>query len=137
MTQYLAAGGRHTFEYQIDGIRPGDSSGYGYWRASSYLTGYAADAGPADFDYDGVVDGDDFLAWQRGYGLSGQVNNGSGDADHNGSVETRDLGVWRTAFGASAATPMLANVPEPASLGLGIFAIAATLAWRSNRSSQR
>lgn len=137
VTQYLIAGGRHTFDYQIDGIRPGDASGYGYWRTSSYLTAYAADAGPADFNYNGVVDGADFLTWQRGFGFTGQVNNGAGDANRNGTVEGRDLGTWRTAFGASVAPSTLATVPEPASVSLVAFALAASLAWRGNRFSRR
>jgi hypothetical protein len=137
VTQYLAAGGRHTFEYHIDGIRPGDSSGYGYWRASSYLTGYAAHAGPADFDYNGVVDGADFLTWQRGNGLSGQINNGSGDANKSGTVESRDLGMWRSAFGTSVAAPTAASVPEPASAGSLLLAFGAALAWRRDRFPRR
>ena len=42
VSQYMTGGARHLVEFQIDGIRPQDASGYGYWRASSYLTGYEA-----------------------------------------------------------------------------------------------
>ncbi|BBO34771.1 peptide-N-glycosidase F-related protein [Lacipirellula parvula] len=134
VTQYLTPGKRHTVEYQIDGIRPGDSSGYGYWRASSYVTAYAASAGPADFDYNGVVDGADFLIWQRNSGLSGQVNNGAGDANGDGFVNGRDLVSWRTALGTQFGSAIPASVPEPAGWGAMLFALA-TLAgsrrWRA------
>jgi hypothetical protein len=134
VTQYMTAGARHSVEYQIDGIRPGDSGGYGYWRVSSYLTGFAAEAGPADFDYNGVVDGADFLTWQRGFGLTGQVNNGGGDANRNGTIESRDLSAWRTAFGTTAQSPAVAAVPEPAGLSATLCVAAALMGRRGGRS---
>lgn len=136
VSQYITPGGRNTVEYQIDGIRPGDSSGYGYWRASSYLTGYAATAGPADFDYNGVVDGADFLTWQRNFGLTGQVNNGFGDANNDGVVSGRDLAAWRTAASTTASAP--ASVPEPAGWGAMLLASTALagLRVRSGRLSR-
>ncbi len=125
VTQYLADGIPHTIDYRIDGIRPGDSNGYGYWRTSSYLTGFAQDAGPADFDYNGVVDGADFLTWQRGFGRTEQINNGFGDADRNGTVDVLDLAIWQSAYGSNQSLIASAAVPEPGSiilLGIACFA---------------
>lgn len=136
VSQYITAGGRNTVEFQIDGIRPGDSGGYGYWRASSYLTGYAATAGPADFDYNGVVDGADFLTWQRNFGLTGQVNNGLGDANNDGVVSGRDLATWRTAFAAGGGNAGVAGVPEPAGWGIMLFALTALTGLRGGRLSR-
>ena len=45
VSQYLTQG-RHTIEYQIEGIEPDDGDGYGYWRTSSYLTGFLPIAVP-------------------------------------------------------------------------------------------
>jgi hypothetical protein len=55
------------------------------WDASELLTTgelaiAAAPLGDADFNGDGTVDEADFLAWQRGFALTGQTDNGNGDA---------------------------------------------------------
>lgn len=67
----------------------------------------AQTAVPGDFDQNGVVDGNDFLVWQR---------------DNN----VGDLEVWKTNFGASA-TAAIGAVPEPSSavLALGMFLLTA------------
>jgi hypothetical protein len=67
----------------------------------------------ADFDADNDVDGRDFLLWQRGFGLGGQMNNSQGDATGNGSVGGEDLAVWQGQFGANGAPASAAAVPEP------------------------
>ncbi len=74
----------------------------------------------ADFDFDGDVDGADFLAWQRGYGQATP-----GDADGNGVVDAADLAIWKNEFGSAvvaAATPANATVPEPSGLLLAMMA---------------
>lgn len=82
-----------------------------------------------DFNGDGDVDGDDFLVWQRGFGLTGQTNNDNGDADGNGIVNAADLALWRTGFGAAVAAA--GAVPEPTSAFLAAFVGGlATLAGR-------
>ncbi|MBN1854251.1 MAG: hypothetical protein JW829_16095, partial [Pirellulales bacterium] len=40
----------------------------------------------ADFNGDKIVDGNDFLIWQIGLGLTGQTNNDNGDANGDGTV---------------------------------------------------
>lgn len=85
-------------------------------------------AGPADFDGNGVVDGGDFLIWQRGFGVG--TTAAEGDADANQAVEGADLAVWSGAFGLVAEGSIAVTaVPEPAGLlmvaaaagGLGCF----------------
>jgi hypothetical protein len=54
----------------------------------------------ADFDDDGLVDGADFLVWQRK--LGGAVPPlTNGDADGNGAVNAADLTVWSEQFGGA------------------------------------
>lgn len=53
----------------------------------------------ADFDGDGVVSGLDFLAWQRGFGLSGTAGRSDGDADNDADVDVSDLGYWEQQYG--------------------------------------
>ena len=63
----------------------------------------------ADFDQDNDVDGSDFLAWQRGFGIPApDANKGDGDADNDQDVDGDDLTAWQTAYGQSA--PLLATV---------------------------
>jgi hypothetical protein len=57
---------------------------------------------PGDFDFDGDVDGGDFLAWQRG--------------KSSNPPSQSDLDDWRASFGAVASSAAAAStgVPEPA-----------------------
>jgi hypothetical protein len=48
----------------------------------------------ADFDGSGLVDGADFLAWQRGFGLSGGATLADGDGTRDEAVDAADLALW-------------------------------------------
>ncbi len=53
----------------------------------------------ADFDGDDDVDGRDFLAWQRGYGISApNAVKADGDANNDTAVDDDDLGVWQLQY---------------------------------------
>lgn len=70
----------------------------------------------ADFDEDGDVDGKDFLAWQRGFGIDdGSAQLADGDATGDGNVDQADLVAWQTQYGVPL-TANLAAVPEPMSI---------------------
>jgi len=84
-----------------------------------------ASAISADFDDDGDIDGRDFLIWQRGLGLNGQLDNSMGDANSDGVVNNADLEVWQEQFGETALLQSSLSVPEPSSLALA--SITATL----------
>jgi predicted outer membrane repeat protein len=51
-----------------------------------------------DFDFDGDVDGRDFLIWQRGFGASSPVGQDDGDATGDGDVDGNDLAVWQMTY---------------------------------------
>jgi hypothetical protein len=72
-----------------------------------------------DFNDDEVVDGQDFLLWQRG--------------ESPNFMSSGDLADWRANFGAGAATVAASVVPEPASLGLVGMALSAALLIRRQR----
>lgn len=66
-----------------------------------------------DFTMDGVVDGADFLRWQR-----------------RASRTPADLVPWRQNFGQTNAAPVLAVVPEPAALALATWGMVFALGRR-------
>ncbi len=56
----------------------------------------------ADFDFDGDVDGRDFLHWQRGYGTPMPLaTKNDGDADNDTDVDLDDLLIWQAQYGTS------------------------------------
>src|SRR5690606_34825631 len=83
----------------------------------------------ADFNNDGTVDGNDFLAWQRNSGAASGATLAQGDANGDGAVNAADLHIWKAKFGGAAA-PATAAVPEPATLGLALFAACAITRFR-------
>lgn len=71
---------------------------------------------PGDYDANGVVDGNDFLVWQRGYGQSGTPAGSGADGDGNGVIDADDLAIWKEHFGESSETGavvMAAGATEP------------------------
>ncbi len=62
----------------------------------------------ADFDADGIVDGRDFLTWQRGFGRSPNAQLTDGDADFDGVVGSSDLAVWNAQY-SNISTPTPSN----------------------------
>jgi hypothetical protein len=59
----------------------------------------------ADFNDDALVDGHDFLAWQRSVGMGINATRAQGDADADTDVDQADLTAWKTEFGGLAAAP--------------------------------
>lgn len=85
----------------------------------------------ADFNDDGVVNGNDFLIWQRGYGGPGGLL--QGDANGDNVVNAADLQVWKDQFGPPAAKGAVGAVPEPASLALLASAVGGLLLAQRRR----
>lgn len=52
----------------------------------------------ADFDKDGVVDGADFLVWQRNFFTPSGATPNDGDADEDGDVDGEDFLIWQLEF---------------------------------------
>jgi PEP-CTERM motif-containing protein len=85
---------------------------------------------PGDFDYDGDVDGKDFLTWQRGSGILAGAAYTDGDANLDGAVDGADLLLWQDGFGPDALA-VVSTVPEPGTLLLvAVGAIAGLLRRR-------
>ncbi|RIK85534.1 MAG: hypothetical protein DCC67_03825 [Planctomycetota bacterium] len=127
---YVTNLGPGTYTLKVSGAAGWD---YGLaWRINTLF-----DQPSADFNEDGVVDGGDFLAWQRGFGRLVGAARADGDADGDGDVDVDDLAVYQTGVAAQQATAAagaefarainaggapggsFANgVPEPATAGL-------------------
>jgi len=83
-----------------------------------------------EFVFDGDVDGNDFLAWQRnfGYGNGLYATREHGDGDLNRTVDGGDLALWEANYGtAPPLSAALANVPEPSAFVLLSVAAAVLL----------
>jgi hypothetical protein len=99
----------------------------------------------ADFDGNLIVDGADFLAWQRGVGQTTGAELLDGDSDGDGDVDRSDLGCWVDTFGAvvaaaandssavlSESAPAEKSMPE--SLSAGVLDAALKLNWSTSNS---
>ena len=82
----------------------------------------------ADFDDDNLVDGADFLIWQRGAG--GVGTSSTGDANEDALVNNDDLTIWQDQYGGPPiVASSVATVPEPSSaliLALGLAGLLPT-----------
>jgi hypothetical protein len=83
----------------------------------------------ADFNGNGTVDGADFLAWQRGFGVNSGATLAQGDANGDGAVNAADLTIWKSQFGVPAEIAAAA-VPEPHSIVLASAAFGLIAAAR-------
>ncbi len=90
----------------------------------------AAFMNSADFDEDGDIDGRDFLAWQRGFGMGTTL--AQGDANNDRIVDGADLAIWQNQYGTSPELVAAAAIPEPSSLTL--FAVACLCTIRFGRA---
>ena len=96
------------------------------------VTGLAPALEDADFNNDNIVDGADFLIWQRQFGVGSTQP--QGDANGSGSVDAADLAIWKAKFGMVGSIAAVAAVPEPAAGILASLGIAALV--RRRRASR-
>ncbi len=104
-------GGDPTMQIDIDGTPEFDQRSAPFGRiVGSRIDIGAMEAQSADgslrgdFNNDTDVDGQDFLAWQRGFGTVSGANLADGDATGDGDVDDRDLAVWEATFGVDSST---------------------------------
>jgi hypothetical protein len=92
-----------------------------------------------DYNHDGIVDGGDFVEWQRTVGSTGLRPGAGADGDLSGTVDAGDLAVWKEHFGDvfGGARAAAAAVPEPAGFVLVTLVAATLLSTRRDRRYQR
>ena len=67
--------------------------------------------GSGDFDNDGKADGLDFLAWQKGAGITSGATQSDGDSDGDGDVDSVDLFNWEAEYcSTNTATSLSENL---------------------------
>lgn len=91
------------------------------------------DENTGDFDQDGDFDGADFLAWQRGFGVTTLAGLNDGDGNHSGTVTGADLAIWENQHGTAGLITTLLVVPEPTALALMLVAGASGIAFSRRR----
>jgi hypothetical protein len=120
---YLTNLGPGTYTLKVSGAANWD---YGLaWRTATSFN-----SPNADFNADGIVDGADFLVWQRNSTLLVNATNSQGDADGDGDVDADDLTLLKNLFGTTTAPPpmavaRIAAVPEPSAVALAAAGVAA------------
>ncbi|MCH7751526.1 MAG: S8 family serine peptidase, partial [Planctomycetes bacterium] len=57
-----------------------------------------------DFNEDGEINGFDFLAWQRGFGMTVNATAGDGDSNSDGAVDNADLADWEAEYGTGSSS---------------------------------
>lgn len=87
----------------------------------------ADSASTGDFNQDNIVDGADFLAWQRNAGVTSNATLAMGDGNRDKKVNSLDLDVWKFQFGEDGSHHAVTAVPEAASLWLAGVGLLATL----------
>lgn len=96
----------------------------------------------ADFNGDGIVNGDDLAVWKANFGkgsVAPPALQSEGDANGDGVVDGSDYMILQRKFGGppavAAGEGALAVVPEPSSVILAMAALALPVACRRRRSN--
>jgi hypothetical protein len=95
---------------------------------------FVDDTYEADFNRDGVVDGEDLAVWNSAYGV-----NSDADANSDGLSDGADFLVWQRQYGfglpVAMAAVMATAIPEPSTAAL--LLIAAGCQWRDATGRRR
>jgi len=85
------------------------------------------DAAPnPDVNKDGAVEASDFLAWQRGFGVTSDATLGQGDGNRDRVVNRLDFELWSKRFGEIGiqhGTSTALTIPEGSTFSLLVFGV--------------
>lgn len=92
-----------------------------------------------DFDFDGDVDGADFVAWQTNYPTTSGATLEDSDANGDGKIDGADFAAWQAGFPNGSPpggpTPGSSPVAEPSTILLALLALAAAYPIRRRLQS--
>lgn len=95
--------------------------GFELWR----LLGAPPMAG--DYNQDGVVDGNDFLVWQRNFGSAASPAGSGADGDADGVIGSGDLDQWKANFGDPTTGLAVASMAGESSTDVAVEAAIVSL----------
>ncbi|MBN1851577.1 MAG: hypothetical protein JW829_02600 [Pirellulales bacterium] len=78
-----------------------DCVGWTMWCGNDWVEIVINSAPTGDFNSDGVVDNDDLVIWQEGFGTTSGADLSNGDSDADGDVDGNDFLAWQQNFGSS------------------------------------
>lgn len=97
-----------------------------------------------DYDHDMDVDANDYIAWQKGFGSTGNSVHDPplADGNYDGVVDAADYVLWRKRFGSppaggSGGSDLGSGVPEPNAMLVVAGGMAVCAALRRSRSAPR
>ena len=109
------------YDYPLDSTQLADLDGY--------LTAKYIDPPPtenADFDNNNLVNGNDHLIFQRGFGTDAGTGNVAPQSDGNANgdqfINGADQVIWGNQYGGPPPISAVTSVPEPTSLSLALLA---------------
>ncbi|MEM8947110.1 MAG: Ig-like domain-containing protein, partial [Planctomycetota bacterium] len=88
-----------------------------------------------DFDGDGDMDGSDFLAWQRGYTMTGTPSMADGDGNSDGTVDQLDVELWAAAYQAAETSSLSQSNEGGADIGNQFDNGSDFLSWQRDLTS--
>lgn len=84
----------------------------------------AGAAVPGDYNQNGTVGQEDYTLWKNTFNSNVTAGTGA-DGNSNGKVDAADYAFWRDRFGGAGSGALAAQVPEPATVTLGVLALGA------------
>jgi hypothetical protein len=91
----------------------------------SIKAGQTANAAiPGDYNNNGTVGQEDYTLWKNTFN-SNVTAGTAADGNSNGKVDAADYTYWRDRFGGAGSGALAAQVPEPATVTLGVLALGA------------
>ncbi len=131
------AGALHNYDWDVPNVDIADAwvrvrqdnSGQDYYSVSTFSFLVEA-ALSGDFTGNKIVDGDDLLVWENGFGANSGALFTNGDGDSDGDVDGADYLLWQRNYANQSAASVFAPVPEPHSLLLLLFGAAGLMICR-------
>jgi hypothetical protein len=121
----LALGAAGTYFVRVSG----SADAVQLYELALFATSLIVQPPSGDFNDDGLVDGRDFVVWQRDLGTTGAGL--AADANNDGVVNAADLSVWRQQFGTVGTIGAASSVPEPGSMALALTTLTLAALRRS------
>jgi hypothetical protein len=85
---------------------------------------------PGDYNYDDVVDADDYDTWRAAFGSTPPVPGLAADGNADETIDAADYVLWRKLSGGGSGSASNSGVPEPSTQVTVLIGLAAVLIYR-------